>query len=126
MPPIITLLLIAVLSLVVRVLMQLPSMFRAVRAGKPFIPANAIRIRRIAYAVLAGKSDGQFLCTMACVTPPHIAIICRLVILVIAEIFREGDAAGRRTVAHHLHAAMAIRVELDQLSAWRPAGGETR
>jgi hypothetical protein len=101
------LLLIVVLSLTLWVLVQLRGVFRALRAGQPFVPANAIRIRRVAYAVIAGEIARAILVYIGMrYAATHfsiqglqfearpdinvIAIICGLIILVIAEIFREG------------------------------------
>jgi hypothetical protein len=100
-------LLIAVLSLILWVLVQLRAVFRALRAGQPFVPANAIRIRRIAYAVIVGEIARALLVyTGMRYAAAHfsiqgvrfearpdiniVAIICGLIILVIAEVFREG------------------------------------
>ena len=43
------------LALVLFVLGQLRAVFRTLRDGRPFVPANAIRIRWIAFAVIAGE-----------------------------------------------------------------------
>jgi hypothetical protein len=101
------LLLIAVLSLILWVIVQLRAVFRALRAAQPFVPGNAIRIRRIAYAVIVGEVARALLvyAGMRYATAHFsiqglrfearpdlniIAIICGLMILAIAEIFREG------------------------------------
>jgi hypothetical protein len=103
----VALLLIVVLSVVLWVLVQLRAVFRTLRAGRPFVPANAIHIRRIAYAVIVGEIVRSLLVyTSMRYAATHfsirglrlearpdvnlIAIICGLIILVIAEIFREG------------------------------------
>jgi DUF2975 family protein len=103
----VALLLIAVLSLILWALVQLRAIFRALRAGQPFVPANAIRIRRVAYAVIVGEIARAVLVYAAMrYAATHffiqglrfqarpdinvIAIICGLIILVIAEVFREG------------------------------------
>jgi hypothetical protein len=100
-------LLIAVLALIMWVLGQLRAVFRTLRAGQPFVAANATRIRRIAYAVIAGELARALLAYVGMhYAMTHfsiqgvrfearpdvniIAIICGLIILVIAEVFREG------------------------------------
>lgn len=100
-------LLIAILSLSLWVLLQLRAVFVTLRAGQPFIPANAVRIRRISFAVIAGEFTRAILVYsgthyaaahfsiqgVTLETRPDInilAIVCGLIILVIAEIFREG------------------------------------
>jgi hypothetical protein len=99
--------LIAVLALIVWVLGQLRAVFRTLRAGQPFVAANATRIRRIAYAVIAGEVARAVLAYVGMrYAMTHfsiqgvrfearsdlnvVAIICGLIILVIAEVFREG------------------------------------
>lgn len=99
--------LIAVLALIMWVLGQLRAVFRTLSAGKPFVAANATRIRRIGYAVIFGEIVRA---TLAYVGTRYattyfsiqgvrfearadlnvVAIICGLIILVIAEVFREG------------------------------------
>jgi hypothetical protein len=103
----VALLLIGILSLVLWTLVQLRAIFRALRAGQPFVPANAIRIRRVACAVIAGEIARALLVYAAMrYAAAHfsiqglrfearpdinvIAIVCGLIILVIAEVFREG------------------------------------
>ena len=46
---------IAALALTMWMLGELRAVFRTLRAGQPFVAANAVRIRRIAYAVLIGE-----------------------------------------------------------------------
>jgi hypothetical protein len=89
------------------VLGQLRGVFRTLRAGQPFVPANAVRIRRIAYAVILSELahvvisyaatryvmtnfslDGVLFETR--LEMDGIAIVYGLIILVIAEVFREG------------------------------------
>jgi hypothetical protein len=100
-------LLIVVLALVMWVLGQLRAVFRTLRAGKPFVAANATRIRRIAYAVIFGELLRAALAYLGMryatthfsiqglqfETRPDLnilAIVGGLIILVIAEVFREG------------------------------------
>lgn len=95
------------LSVILWVLVQLRSIFRTLRAGQPFVPANATRIRRIAFAVIAGElARAVFVYAGVHYAAAHfaiegirfevrpdiniIAIICGFIILVIAEVFREG------------------------------------
>ena len=99
--------LVALFSLVLWVLVQLRAVFRTLRAGRPFVPDNATRIRRIAYAVLfgegvralalqAGMRYGMTHFSVQGVrfeSRPDVnvvAIVCGLIILIIAEVFREG------------------------------------
>jgi hypothetical protein len=89
------------------VLGQLRAVFRTLRDGQPFVPANATRIRWIAYGVIAGelaRSVIVFVENYYAMTHfsadglrfdvrPDVnvfAIICGLIILVIAEVFRAG------------------------------------
>jgi len=86
---------------------QLRGLSRTVRDGRPFVPANATRLRRIAWAVILGElawSAVMFLESYYAATHfaaaglrfdsrPHFnvfVIIDGLIILVIAEVFREG------------------------------------
>jgi Protein of unknown function (DUF2975) len=101
------LLLIAILSLILWVLLQLRAVFRTLRSGQPFVSTNAIHIRRIAYAVIATEiARALLIYTGMRYAAAHfsiqgarfeaspdiniIAIICGLIILVIAEVFRAG------------------------------------
>ncbi len=89
------------------VLGQLRGLFRALGNGKPFVPANATRVRRIGWAVILGElaqSAVMFFENYYAMTHfsavgftfdarPQVnvfAIINGLIILVIAEVFREG------------------------------------
>jgi hypothetical protein len=98
---------IAVLALVMWVLAQLRAVFRTLRAGQPFVAANATRIRRIAYAVIVGElvraaavyAGMRYAMTHFSIQGLRlegrwdlniVAIIAGLIILVIAEVFREG------------------------------------
>jgi hypothetical protein len=99
--------LMTVLALVLWVLRELGAVLRTLRAGQPFIAANAARIRHIAYAVMAGelaRAVLNFAGTYYAMT--HFSldgvrlesrldiglgpIVSGLVILVIAEVFHEG------------------------------------
>jgi hypothetical protein len=101
------LLLSAVLSLALWVLGQLRAVFRTLRAGQPFVAANATRIRRIAFAVIleeTGRAALVFITNYYASThfvaeglrfdarPDYniMAIFYGLIILVIAEVFRAG------------------------------------
>ncbi len=98
---------IAFLALAMWALGQLRAVFRTLRDGQPFVPANAIRIRRVAWAVIVGEllrsavvffenyyamthfsADG--LRFYAHTELNVFAIISGLIILVIAEVFRTG------------------------------------
>jgi DUF2975 family protein len=89
------------------VLAQLRAVFRTLRDGHPFVPANARRIRSIGYAVIAGEIVRSAVAfgTNAYVTRHFVAdgvsfdawpdvnilaILCGLIIVVVAEVFREG------------------------------------
>ena len=48
-------LVVVLLALVMWVLGQLRAVFRTLRDGQPFVPANAMRIRWIAYVVILGE-----------------------------------------------------------------------
>jgi hypothetical protein len=89
------------------VLAQLRSLLRTVRDGQPFVPANVSRVRRIGWALILGDLAGSailffertyvarhFSATgLTFSAGPELnttAIICGLIILVIAEVFREG------------------------------------
>jgi hypothetical protein len=89
------------------VLTQLRAVFRTLRDGRPFVPANAARIRWIAYAVILGEiarsivlfagnayarshfaADGLSFDSWPSINV--FAILHGLIILVIAEVFRAG------------------------------------
>jgi Protein of unknown function (DUF2975) len=95
------------LALALWVIGQLRSFFRTLRDRKPFVPENARRLRRIAWAIILGEIaraiimffEGYYVMTHF--TVPGLAfdarpdlnvsvIIDGLIILVIAEVFREG------------------------------------
>ena len=98
---------IAMLALGLWVLGQLRAVFRTLRDGQPFLPANTSRIRQIAWAVIIGEilrsafvlfenyyvmthfqADGLRFYAKSEVNV--FAIINGLIILVIAEVFRAG------------------------------------
>jgi hypothetical protein len=98
---------IAMLALALWVIGQLRAVFRTLRDGQPFVPANTTRIRRIAWAVIAGELlraavvlfENYYVMThfqanglrFYAQTELNIfAIINGLIILVIAEVFRAG------------------------------------
>lgn len=98
---------VAMLGVVLYVLGQLHAVFLTLRAGKPFVPINAVRIRRIGYALIAGevaRSAAVFVANRYAMThfsadglrfeAPFdlsvLAIVQGLIILVIAEVFRTG------------------------------------
>jgi hypothetical protein len=89
------------------ILAQLRAVFRTLRDGRPFVSANAARIRRIGYAVIAGEIlrvafalTGNVYVAQHFVADrlqfhvwPHLdfsALVAGLIILVIAEVFRAG------------------------------------
>jgi hypothetical protein len=94
-------------ALVLWVIGQLRAVFRTLRAGQPFVPANASRIRRIGYVVILGELGRSALVLMGNhYTMRHfaadglrfgdrpdvniVAIVTGLIILVISEVFRAG------------------------------------
>jgi Protein of unknown function (DUF2975) len=103
-----TALLVAVaMALGLWVLTQLRAVFRTLRDGRPFVPANATRIRWIGYAVILGEivrsivlfvgnayarshfaADGLTFDTWPSLN--GFAIVHGVIILVIAEVFRAG------------------------------------
>jgi hypothetical protein len=100
-------LLVALLSLVLWVLGQLRAVFRTLRDGRPFVAANATRIRRVALGVIFGETGRAaivFLTNYYASThfaaeglrfdarPDFniMAVLYGLIILVIAEVFRAG------------------------------------
>jgi hypothetical protein len=102
-----TFVLMAALALLVWILGQLRDVFGTLRAGRPFVAANATRIRRVAYAVILGELARALLAYVGMrYAMTHfsmqgarlearadlnvLVIICGLIILVIAEVFREG------------------------------------
>jgi hypothetical protein len=97
----------ATLALALWVVGQLRAVVRTVRDGRPFVPANARRLRRIAYAVfvaevakalavfagsryILGHFAGANFQFRTRVDFDVMSILLGLVILVIAEVFREG------------------------------------
>jgi len=95
------------LALVLFVLSQLRAVIRTVRDGRPFVPANAARIRWIAFAVIAGevaRAVGVYSSNSHVMTHfsanglrfdarPDLnilTIVHGLIILAIAEVFRTG------------------------------------
>lgn len=99
--------LIVVLALTMWVLGLLRAVFHTLRAGRPFVAANATRIRRIAYAVIVAEVARSMFAHVgmryamtnfavqgvrleARLDVNWVALICGLIILVIAEVFREG------------------------------------
>ena len=102
-----TLSLAVLLALLLWALGQVRAVFRTLRAGQPFAPANAGRIRWIGYAVIAGELARTAVVFVAnsyamrhfTVAGLHfnawpdvnlLAIVHGLIILVIAEVFRMG------------------------------------
>ena len=98
---------IVLFALALWVLGQLRAVFRTLRDGQPFVPANATRIRWIAGGVIAGELARSVIVFFANYyakthfsadglrfdARPDVnvfAIICGLIILVIAEVFRAG------------------------------------
>jgi len=95
------------MSFVLWVLAQLRGLFRALREGTPFVPANATRLRRIGWAVIVGelvRSAFVLYANYYVMTRfsaeglqfsawPHVGIsdiVSGLIILVIAEVFAAG------------------------------------
>jgi hypothetical protein len=101
-------LLVGMLALILWALGQLRAVLRTLRDGKPFAPANALRIRRIAWLAIVGelvRSAVVFFENRYAVTHfvseglhfsarPEVnvfAIVNGLIILVVAEVFRIGS-----------------------------------
>ena len=95
------------LALLLWVLSQLVAVFRTLRDGRPFVPDNATRIRRIGYAVIVGElaraalvfSANSYAMNHFSATGLHFdarpdlnlfPIVHGLLILAIAEVFRAG------------------------------------
>ena len=95
------------MALLLWVLGQLRGLFRTLRDGHPFVAANATRVRRIAWGAIIGelaRSTVVFFENYYAATHfsaagltfdarPHVnafAIVNGLIILAIAEVFREG------------------------------------
>ena len=96
------------LVLALWVLDQLRGLFRTLRDGQPFVAANATRLRRVAWAMIAGElGRSAVLFFESYYAATHIsaagfsfdarpqlnlfAIVSGLIILAIAEAFREGS-----------------------------------
>lgn len=101
------LIVIVILAFALYVVNQLGGVLRTVSAGQPFVPGNALRIRRVALAVIAGELASSAIVfaenyyAMTYVTIPGlqfdawprvdlVAIGYGLIIFVIAEVFRAG------------------------------------
>jgi len=99
--------LVVMLALALFVVGQLRAVFRTLRDGRPFVPANATRIRWIAFAVMAGElgravvmfSSNSYVMTHFSANGLRFdarpdfnvfTIIYGLIILAIAEVFRTG------------------------------------
>lgn len=95
------------LTLILWALSQLIAVFQTLRDRQPFVPDNAIRIRRIGYAVIAGELarailvflSNSYAMTHFSADGLHfdarpdvnlLAIVHGLIILAIAEVFRTG------------------------------------
>ena len=89
------------------ILAELRAVFRTLRDGHPFVPTNAVRIRRIGYIVIAGELGRDALTVagarlvafrlsadgLTFTGFPHVnllVIFSGLIIIAIAEVFREG------------------------------------
>jgi hypothetical protein len=100
-------LVIGLLALALWVLDQLRAVFRTLRDGRPFVPANAIRIRRIAWALILGEVARSLIVYFESYyamthfqadglrfgARPELnvfAIVNGVIVLVIAEVFRAG------------------------------------
>ena len=120
------------LALVLFVLGQLRAVFRTLRDRRPFVPANAARIRWIAFAVIAGeiaRAAGCVFRELPCDDPllrqrpalrrpagrerPH----DRSWVDHSRDrgSLQDGNPPGRRPVTDDLREQMAIRVKLDHL-----------
>jgi hypothetical protein len=96
-----------VISLVMWVLHQLRAVFRTLKDGQPFVPENAVRLRKIGWAVIIGETLRAALALLQnayaanhfsvssltfVVRPDYnaLTVIGGFIILVIAEVFRAG------------------------------------
>lgn len=99
--------LVSMLGFALWLLGELRALFRTLRDGQPFVPVNATRIRRIAYAVILAELAR---CAVVFYSNYYVmthfsaqglqfdvrpgfngfAIVCGLIILVIGEVFRAG------------------------------------
>lgn len=101
------LIVIVILAFALYVISQLRGVVRTVGAGQPFVPENALRIRRVALALIAGELAGSaivfaenyYAMTYVPVAGlqfdawPRVDVVSigyGLIILVIAEVFRIG------------------------------------
>jgi hypothetical protein len=99
--------LIAILVFALFVLRQLRTVLRTLTDRNPFVPENAVRIRRIALAVIAGELvragifwiETRYAATHVSIAGvtfdawPHVSlttVVLGFIILVIAEVFRAG------------------------------------
>ncbi len=90
------------------ILGNLKGVFGTLRQGRPFVPANAVRIRRIAWGIIGLQIAGSVLVYVSSYTAIRafdaegltlhpriefdpIAVIAALIMFVIAEVFREGS-----------------------------------
>src|SRR2546428_4063050 len=95
------------LAVALWVIGQLRALFRTLRDGQPFVPANATRVRRIAWAVILGELARSTIVFVGSSNMMHtftaeglrfdarldltlFAIVKGLIILAIAEVFRKG------------------------------------
>jgi hypothetical protein len=92
------------LALALWIFGQLRALFRTLLDGHPFVAANAPRIRRIAYAVIGGelaRSAAAYVGSHTVFSAPGLhpdwrpdinvaVLLCGLIMLAIAEVFREG------------------------------------
>jgi hypothetical protein len=100
-------LLICSLGIALWVLWTLRALFRTLREGKPFAPANAGRIRQLGWAVILGEAlrsavifaDSHYVATYFSAPGVRfearpdfsmLAILHGLIVLAIAEVFRKG------------------------------------
>jgi hypothetical protein len=100
-------LLVLLLAVALVIISQLRALFRTIRDGRPFVPANAARLRWVGIAVIVGELarstvvffENQYAMThfvaegLRFDTRPDLnllAIVHGLIILVIAEVFRAG------------------------------------
>jgi hypothetical protein len=97
------------LCLALWVLGQLRAIFRTLRDGRPFVPANAVRIRRIAFVLIgvelvrfgveaafnqawAARTAGAGLHFTVIPSLSGYAFVQGLILLAVAEVFRAGTA----------------------------------
>jgi hypothetical protein len=107
-----TAIVVLLLAVALWILRQFTALFRALRAEQFFLAANAVRVRRIGWAVILGElARAAIVCFENSWAMQHVtvaglrleshfqvnafAIVCGVMILALAEVFREGARLDR-------------------------------